>query len=718
MVRFFSRVLPAVVALAPLTHAACVGRAENGTTGDGFLTTPTGPVGGQSVRNTVLILARDSAGSEEAARGLRGYGIPFETVIVPKEGTTLPMLNSTATSGNYGGIVIVSETTYDYGASGWLSALTATQFTTLYNYQVAFGVRMVRIDAFPNPDFGTTVASGGSGCCATDVEQLISFSNNTGFATANVKTNAGVTTKGLWHYPATITSPSTTWEIAKFGPSGAFTTDSTAAVINDINGRQQMVFFISWASDWSATTNYLQHAWVHWMTRGLFVGKRKTYLNCQVDDVGLSTGLYHPNDTEFKIRTGDLDAHVTWQENINARMPSGSNFFLDMGHNGNGDFIAVTANDGYPSLCSPNYAVDYEYPPDTPLEFQKPLGSGDDRWPAEWVNYTWSYECAIKDDFTAWFTNPTNLNKFSHVSHTFTHQEVNNATYHDAARDIQFNQAWLAQMGIDKAANFAPHGLIPPAITGLHNGDAIKAWMDNGIWYVVGDNTRPVLKNSQNSFWPYITNVETNGYAGLVIVPRYATTIYYNCDLPDCTVLEWVVTSGGKGGWTDLLNDARATNTRYLLGLHPDPYMFHQANMRVIDTTDMTVGSETRKHSILMAWVETIAQEMYRLTNWPILSISHDALAQVFIDRMALDNCTPNLAYNYDTTGRNIVSVTVTASGNSCGVPVPVTIPGTGSVSGATSTVDKTGTEPAIHNIVLAGSPATLTLGSPVSVSA
>lgn len=43
---------------------------------------------------------------------------------------------------------------------------------------------------------------------------------------------------------------------------------------------------------------------------------------------------------------------------------------------------------------------------------------------------------------------------------------------------------------------FSPKDPIPPAITGLHNGDAIRAWHDAGIVYVVGDNTRPSLMNT------------------------------------------------------------------------------------------------------------------------------------------------------------------------------------------------------------------------------
>ena len=80
---------------------------------------------------------------------------------------------------------------------------------------------------------------------------------------------ATVSTQGLWHYPATITNTTIAKQIAKFAPSGSFTTDTTAAVINTIGARKQMVFFIGWATDWSLTSNYLQHAYIHWVTRGV-----------------------------------------------------------------------------------------------------------------------------------------------------------------------------------------------------------------------------------------------------------------------------------------------------------------------------------------------------------------------------------------------------------------------------------------------------------------
>jgi hypothetical protein len=42
-----------------------------------------------------------------------------------------------------------------------------------------------------------------------------------------------------------------------------------------------MVFFTSFATDWAPTSNYLQHAWIHWITRGLYTGYRRVNLNTQ-----------------------------------------------------------------------------------------------------------------------------------------------------------------------------------------------------------------------------------------------------------------------------------------------------------------------------------------------------------------------------------------------------------------------------------------------------
>jgi hypothetical protein len=125
-------------------------------------------------------------------------------------------------------------------------------------------------------------------------------------------------------------------------------------------------------------------------------------------------------------------------------------------------------------------------------------------WPSTPATYPYTTACTNLDALKNWWTTPANLNAYAHVSHTFTHEDQNNATYFDVYREITWNTAWLKQTGIAAATRFSK-GIIPPAITGLHNGDAIKAWVDGGVTHVVGDNTRPVLMNQINEMWPLMT---------------------------------------------------------------------------------------------------------------------------------------------------------------------------------------------------------------------
>jgi hypothetical protein len=140
-------------------------------------------IGGATISSTVLIIARDSTAAENgAAAGLRGYGIPFEVLTVPQAGvTSLPLLNSSSTNANYGGIVIISEVGYNYDTS-YYSALTRRQWNDLYAYQSNFGVRMVRLDVFPTADFGVSSNGGNLN------DEPVVFTNTSSFSTAGLKT--------------------------------------------------------------------------------------------------------------------------------------------------------------------------------------------------------------------------------------------------------------------------------------------------------------------------------------------------------------------------------------------------------------------------------------------------------------------------------------------------------------------------------------------------
>lgn len=582
----------------------------------------TAAVVGGNTKADILVIARDATTARNLASGFNGYGIPFSTLVVPQAGTALPALNTSGV-GNYGGILVHGQVAYDYGGTlGFQSALTAAQWNQLYAYQTAYGTRMVHLDVYPGPLFGTNVVAG---CCNTGVEQLMSFTNTAAFAQAGLKTGATISTQGLYHYGASVADTTTTTEIAQFAANGVVAQTTSAGVINNFSGRQQMVFFIGWATEWSPTSNVLQHAYVTWITRGLYAGYRRVNFNTQIDDMFLITDIYNPAGTQFRLRPADLTAHAAWVPTINAKMNPGSFYVPEIGHNGNGNIEqAQTAPNG-DAICTPG-SIQYSAIPDTPLEFQKPLGSGTDAWPATPTTYAYTAQCNNLDPLKTWFGTASNRDAFAHISHTYTHEELNNATYADAAKEIQFNQAWLSAVGIANAQYFTSNGLIPPAITGLHNGDVLKAWKDNGLTNCVGDNTRPPLRNANNDMHPYITNFAANGYDGFQVNPRWATRIYYNCDTPGCTASEWVATSSpapNPGDFATLMNTEKADTARHLFGLYREGYMFHQANLRQTDVAPITVNGVTAKISLLQAWVETQVQEFVRLANWPMITLKH-----------------------------------------------------------------------------------------------
>ena len=147
---------------------------------------PAAAVTVKNTKNTVLILVRDTESAYSAYSGLNGYGIPYQVLNVPAGGTKLPVLNSTADSGNFGAIVVLSEVSYENSRTGSFdSALTASQWQSLYQYQVSFGVRMVRLDALPGTEFGTSALGA---CCDDGVEQLISITDSSAFPTAGLNT--------------------------------------------------------------------------------------------------------------------------------------------------------------------------------------------------------------------------------------------------------------------------------------------------------------------------------------------------------------------------------------------------------------------------------------------------------------------------------------------------------------------------------------------------
>lgn len=212
-----------------------------------------------SVSKTALVIAVSTNAANEAVSILNEFNQPTQVLVVAQTGTTLPALETVSGStsvGNFGLIVIIGLASYDYGATGWASAITSDQFTALYAYQLKYNVRMIHLDGYPGNFEGTALALGPVGCCSSE-DQSVYLVDST------LAPFESLSTIGLWHYPSTITDFTTTTPFLEFGTNSEFSSPTVAGVIQNFSGREQMVFFIAGGS-WSATSNYLGNVWFRW----------------------------------------------------------------------------------------------------------------------------------------------------------------------------------------------------------------------------------------------------------------------------------------------------------------------------------------------------------------------------------------------------------------------------------------------------------------------
>lgn len=188
-------------------------------------------------------------------------------------------------------------------------------------------------------------------------------------------------------------------------------------------------------------------------------------------------------------------------------------------------------------------------------------------------------------------------------------------------------------------------------------------------------------------------------------------------DTADLLVPEYISLNSADPSSTldTILSVEKSTNTRHLLALHHDPFMFHQANLNTIGLDPITVNGISQNLSLLQAWVETVLVEVIRLVSWPVISLKHDDIAASFAQRMARDNC--GYSMRYESTNGIINAVVLSSLGNStgfanvCKAAIPVTFPGkvvSGDVDGFVS--EQIGGDPLTVWVNLKGSEVTIRL--------
>lgn len=556
-------------------------------------------------------------GLKLAIEALESFWIPFEVKVLTKNGARdqevkLELFNDDG-SGKYSGI-ITTEFNLSYRSrksQAYESALSSYEWEKLFNYAKNFDVRHVSLFTYPQSYIGVEEIHGVD---KGRPNTILLDKNNISQYTSGINTQAQINFKDVWHYPVRVleSHEATTKPISYFLNNE----NSVSAVIHKTNDqREQLHFFFSQSKD-LFLSKFMSSIWVKWLVKNFYVGKRRTYLTAQIDDVFIPTELWNPASQTgekelYRNSVQDIQHYLNFQSQYLKPKTNDYHFKIEMAFNGKGIL---------------------------------------------------EYGGLTIDPLTIFLRD--HASSFNWVSHTYNHFELDHLSYDEVVDEvINNNKAAFAFLG-ENIRLYSTKGLVTPRISGLFNPQALQAFSDLNYNYVVGDNTVQNLSPNINKHIPRKTTYEMNGFQGLSIIPRFPNDIFYNVSKPWelQTLFNHLYQYRGQDrfGIEEILDKNASELTSSLLSFDYSMHMFHQANMRVFDY-------HGAQESLLSLWFKRGIENFRRYSTLPLKSLSFDEVIQVYNERENYEKCGLKTKLKYR--GRKLQELKMTSMGE-CLVPV------------------------------------------------
>ncbi|MFM2151836.1 MAG: hypothetical protein RL199_271 [Pseudomonadota bacterium] len=475
------------------------------------------PVTGPELDGRLLVLSAD--GQEANLLALRQtldyLGTPYTVWVASQRPAALTAsVLATGRRGHFQGVIAATAAlSATDGAGGWKSALSDAEWAALDAYEAAFRVRHVNAYAYPTAALGLGAAAGVD-TMAKPIDATLTAAGRTVFPYLN--TSGPLIIRNAWAYLADPVVDPTITPLLTDGAGHALATVRTFP-----DGREWMTLTFD-GNPYLVHTLALSYGLVDWVTRGVFVGERRSYMAPQVDDLFLPSDLYGSLD-EYRMTGEDLSRAADWQTRTR-KAPVSAAMTLEWAFNGEGA------------------AEDDEE--DTLVAAAQELGR-----------------------------------RFHWLSHTFTHRNIDATGYDETWAELEQNEDLRAALGL---APFSPRGLIQPEVSGLHNPAAMEAITDFGIEYVVSDTSRPGEDNPTpnaglfNALQPGVLMIPrrpTNLFYNV------STPAEWVAEYNDLYRLYW----GRDLSYDEILDKESDMLVLYMLRWETDPWMFHQANVRAYD---------------------------------------------------------------------------------------------------------------------------------------
>lgn len=559
----------------------------------------------------LLLTATGDEPSYLAARSaLDWIGAPYDVLIATATDLVSNLLSNGVDDCYYRGIVIAvgGLPYFDTGTQQWTSALSADEWTILADYERACSARELVWYGFPSADFGLALAS--SFTSSDAVEAQVTSAGADVFP--YVPASAAIPIRDAFGYKATVTDAVALIETEDHGVLVAshVAPDGREAMLVTMDSNPNLVHSL-----------VLEYGLVSWVSRGLFIGKKRAYLSPQVDDIFIDDDMWntvtHRNAPDldgvnaFRITGSDLAALVSWQSGFRAALPAGSRYTTAMAFNGVGTLRSV-------------------YPDQTPVTAARSAGAN-----LTWLSHTWDHE--NMDGMTS------------------------TAARNEVARNCQLARTY-------RLNGFSCLDLVTPDMSGLTSAAALNGIENAGARHLSSDTSvtdevaaaRGTVPGTNPSFNVGRVNAQD---AVIYEVPRHPTNIFYDVATREAEVDEYntIYRSywGRDLGYDEIIDVEASFGLHYLLTGDIDPLMFHQTNLdgELVDGT---------RHSLFGDWIEASVARFTALVEFPIVSLTQRDIAGAMAARAALDAC--GVAATYVEAGTE--ATLELHAGDACVVPI------------------------------------------------
>jgi hypothetical protein len=505
----------------------------------------------------VLVISADGNETDLGAikADLESVGVPYTVMIANQTQLAYWMLWDGNGHGYYQGVILTTNSlTYSPdGGTTWQSAFTDADWQTLWTYESSFNVRQVTsyTAAFGWPEtLGLSVPVATIDTTSTPMTGTLTTAGKAVWSYLNPSIN--LTIGNAWVYESTITDPATTTPLITANGY------PIASVHTSADGRQNLAIT-------AANAYYLRHSQVlgygivNWVTKGVFLGKKRISMTPQPDDLFIDNDQWDvTTDTDttgtiYRNTSTDWQALINWQAGVRASSPLFSAVNLEFPFNG----------EGTTGIYTPDTLSSYVYSHQGNFAF---------------ISHTWSHQ---------------NLDYANNESGTPTTAAMINS-------ELTQNDTFANKTGV-KLSPYFKDAMVQPDISGLNtavsglNDDLAQqtayAW---GIRYWISDTSRAGWNNPSPNvgFW-------ASAAPGLLIIPRHPTNIFYNVSTPDQVVDEYnfFYAPGGRWAfWPSPRTYAQIIDTEsdnllaYLIQGDNDPWMFHSSNWRAYDGVHSVLG--------------------------------------------------------------------------------------------------------------------------------